>query len=64
VEASERVAIERGALRMTLHARQTAVPFYERLGYRVVGEPFIEVGIPHRAMEKSLPACCPSDTPQ
>ena len=31
---------------MSLHARQIAVPFYERLGYTIVGEPFEEVGIP------------------
>jgi predicted GNAT family N-acyltransferase len=39
---------------MILHARATAVPFYLRLGYTVVGEPFEEVGIPHRGMEKAL----------
>ncbi|RYG29002.1 GNAT family N-acetyltransferase, partial [bacterium] len=36
-----------------LHARDTAVPFYLRLGYQIVGEPFEEVGIPHRAMRKT-----------
>ena len=40
--------------RVALHARSTAVPFYERLGYRCVGEPFIEVGLDHRIMEKTL----------
>ena len=39
---------------MTLHARQVAVPFYERLGYSIVGEPFEEVSIPHFKMEKGL----------
>jgi predicted GNAT family N-acyltransferase len=37
---------------ITLHARVTAVPFYERLGYEVLGEPFEEVGIPHHKMGK------------
>ena len=37
-----------------LHARHTAVGFYEKLGYKAVGEPFEEVGIPHQRMEKSL----------
>jgi ribosomal protein S18 acetylase RimI-like enzyme len=37
-----------------LHARDHAVGFYGRLGYRVEGEPFIEVGIPHRKMRKKL----------
>ena len=54
VRASERWAIENGFTRMTLHARQTAVPFYERLGYLVVGDPFLEIGLPHRAMRRSL----------
>ena len=40
--------------RVALHARSTAVAFYERLGYRCVGEPFIEVGLDHRIMEKTL----------
>ncbi len=54
VDAAEREAISLGYSRMTLHARQTAVKFYERLGYAVEGEPFTEVGIPHRGMEKTL----------
>jgi predicted GNAT family N-acyltransferase len=40
---------------MTLHARQTAVAFYERLRYAVDGEPFMEIGLPHRTMTKELP---------
>ena len=44
----------RGIERVALHARSTAVAFYERLGYRCVGEPFIEVGLDHRIMEKTL----------
>lgn len=54
VEASERWAREHGFGRMVLHARQTAVPFYLALGYSTEGEPFEEVGIPHRAMFKDL----------
>ncbi|MBT5020590.1 GNAT family N-acetyltransferase [Planctomicrobium sp.] len=37
-----------------LAARVQAVPFYERLGYRCVGEEFDSVGIPHRKMDKIL----------
>ena len=40
--------------RIHLHARDVAVPFYEKLGYRCVGEPFDEVGIVHYMMEKEL----------
>lgn len=31
---------------------QTAVGFYEKAGYTCQGEAFLEVGIPHRYMEK------------
>lgn len=54
VEESEREARRRGFARMSLHARETAIPFYERLGYHVEGEPFTEVGLPHREMAKNL----------
>ncbi|MFN8510464.1 MAG: GNAT family N-acetyltransferase [Deinococcaceae bacterium] len=43
-----------GFERMFCHARETAVSFYKKLGYAVVGKPFIEVTLPHRKMEKSL----------
>jgi len=39
---------------MILSARDTAIPFYERLKYNVEGEPFEEVTIPHRLMAKNL----------
>jgi predicted GNAT family N-acyltransferase len=39
---------------MVLHARSTAIPFYKKLNYQVVGNEFIEVGIPHFKMEKIL----------
>jgi predicted GNAT family N-acyltransferase len=37
-----------------LHARDIAIPFYLKLAYELEGEPFEEVGIPHRAMIKHL----------
>ena len=52
VEAAEIAAKEGGFSKMTLHAREAAIPFYLRLGYQIVGERFVEVGLPHRAMEK------------
>jgi predicted GNAT family N-acyltransferase len=54
VEASERIARERGFAFMELNARDTAIPFYLRLGYHGIGEPFTEVGIPHLKMGKAL----------
>ena len=47
---------KRGFTHVHLHARAPVVPFYERLGYAVYGEPFTEVGIPHRHMRKVLGA--------
>jgi N-acetylglutamate synthase-like GNAT family acetyltransferase len=37
---------------VVLHARETAIPFYERLGCVIEGEPFTEVGLPHRRMRR------------
>ncbi|NLE37624.1 MAG: GNAT family N-acetyltransferase [Pirellulaceae bacterium] len=54
IERAETVAREAACTRMVLHARATAIALYKRLGYRDVGEPFIEVGIPHQAMEKAI----------
>ena len=54
VRESERVAVEYGFRELVLHARDTAVPFYLRLGYEAVGAPFEEVTIPHQAMRKDL----------
>lgn len=51
---SERVARERGYKQMVLSARDTAVPFYERLNYAKEGDMFEEVTIPHFMMSKSL----------
>ena len=35
-----------------LHARKSAVPFYEKLGYRAVDKLFIQVKLPHQKIEK------------
>ena len=43
-----------GAREITLHARRTAVPFYEKLGYRRDGEEFMELGIAHIPMRRTL----------
>ena len=54
VAVSETLASERGFTLMTLHARETAVPFYLKMNYQVVGDRFEEVTIPHFCMEKTL----------
>ena len=53
-EFAEDFARRRGFSKMTLHARTTAVPFYEKLGYQRVGDEFEEVTIPHWSMQKTL----------
>jgi YbgC/YbaW family acyl-CoA thioester hydrolase len=56
MRALEEGARTRGARRLVLHAQRTAIPFYERLGYRRVGDMFDEAGIPHQEMVKPLGA--------
>jgi predicted GNAT family N-acyltransferase len=54
VAASEALGRVRGYDIMELNARETAVPFYQKLNYSIVGERFEEVGIPHFKMTKKL----------
>jgi predicted GNAT family N-acyltransferase len=54
VHASEAFAGERGLQQLTLHARESVVGFYERLGYGRIGACFVEVTLPHWAMSKTL----------
>jgi len=45
---------EQGLSEITMHAREQAVGFYERLGYSCYGQPFTELGVPHRHMRRAL----------
>ena len=54
VHALEDDLAARGFREVTLHARDTAVGFYARLGYQPVGPPYVEVGIPHQNMRRDL----------
>ncbi|HEX2360383.1 MAG TPA: GNAT family N-acetyltransferase [Solirubrobacterales bacterium] len=56
LEASERIARERGAVRMVLNAQTAARGFYAAGGYEPVGDPFIEASIEHVRMTKPLDA--------
>ncbi|RHW39843.1 GNAT family N-acetyltransferase [Lysinibacillus yapensis] len=40
--------------KLKLNAQSYAVPFYEKLDYKVTSPEFLDAGIPHRAMEKEL----------
>ena len=43
-----------GARRIYLEAQQYAIGYYEKEGFEVTSEPFLEDGIPHVTMEKKL----------
>jgi predicted GNAT family N-acyltransferase len=47
-------AYHRGIREPYLHAQMQAVPFYERLGFRIEGDVFDEAGIPHVRMTHAL----------
>jgi len=50
----ERVVLQNGYLKVILHARESAVPFYKALGYELVGDVFYEIEIAHYEMNKFL----------
>ena len=54
MEGVERILITDELDRIELNARDTAVGFYEKLGFRKMGEEFLEVTIPHWKMVKAL----------
>jgi predicted GNAT family N-acyltransferase len=51
---AENIARDKGYKLLTMHARDTAIGFYEKFGYKVKGVTFIEVNIDHHEMEKKL----------
>lgn len=51
---AENLARDRGYKIVRMHARNNAVGFYEKVGYKIKGAQFIEVTIPHYVMEKEL----------
>ncbi|MFN4285319.1 MAG: GNAT family N-acetyltransferase [Lacibacter sp.] len=51
---AENIARDRGYRKLIMHARKAAVGFYEKQGYRIEGDEFTEVSIPHYKMYKML----------
>jgi N-acetylglutamate synthase-like GNAT family acetyltransferase len=51
---AEQAVKERGVSTVMLHGRLTARGFFEKLGYHAVSDVFIEVAIPHIALEKTF----------
>lgn len=54
MQFAENISRDRGYKKIIMHARKTAIGFYEKSGYTKTGNEFLEVTIPHYAMEKSL----------
>ena len=54
IQFAENIARDKGYQTLTMHARDTAIGFYEKYGYKVEGEGFMEVNIPHHIMQKKL----------
>lgn len=51
---AENIARDIGYKKITMHARKPVTGFFEKLGYRVSSEEFLEITIPHFEMEKML----------
>lgn len=51
---AENVARDRGYYTLMMHARKSAVGFYQKCGYNVTSGEFYEVTVPHYIMEKKL----------
>ncbi|MGC4101619.1 GNAT family N-acetyltransferase [Ferruginibacter sp.] len=51
---AETVARDKGYKKLMMHARNTAIGFYEKFDFKVKGTEFIEVNVPHHVMEKRL----------
>ncbi|GEM02248.1 Predicted N-acyltransferase, GNAT family [Halolactibacillus halophilus] len=54
IAALEEMAVEKNMNQCLLHGQTQAIPFYERLGYNVVSDEFIEDGISHVEMVKQM----------
>ncbi len=54
MNALEGIAKSKGLETVSVHAQTAVIPFYQKLGYELSGEEFIEAGIPHRSMLKKL----------
>jgi len=51
---AEQLAKDAGFKKMVMNARKTAKGFYEKLGYEIKGDEFVEVTLPHFYMQKNI----------
>lgn len=54
MQACEQKIQQLQGTKMTLGAQLQALPFYEKLGYIVEGPEFMDAGIPHRTVTKTV----------
>lgn len=54
ITSVEGLLAEQGIRHLHMHARESAIGFYRKLGYRIEGDPFTEITIPHVRMSKTL----------
>ncbi len=54
INFAENIARDKGFKTITMHARDTAIGFYEKFGYAIKGKQFTEVNTAHHVMEKEL----------
>ncbi len=54
IQFSENIARDNGFKKITMHARKPVTGFFEKLGYRISSDEFLEITIPHFEMEKML----------
>ena len=51
---AENLARDRGYKVISMHARKNTIMFFEKMGYKVSSDEFVELTIPHYIMEKKL----------
>lgn len=54
MQFAENISRDRGNKKIIMHARKSAAGFYEKLGYKIFGQEFTELNLPHYHMEKPL----------
>ncbi|PFA66366.1 GNAT family N-acetyltransferase [Bacillus sp. AFS015802] len=52
--AIEEYAKQQPLSQLKLNAQTYAIPFYEGLGYEVTSDEFLDAGIPHKTMKKTI----------
>jgi N-acetylglutamate synthase-like GNAT family acetyltransferase len=51
---AENMARDKGFNTIMMHARDSVIGFYEKFEYKIMGDQFTEVNLPHHIMQKSL----------